>query len=352
MQRRTKQPKSRGVKNATVAGLASLGALLGAKLAKATKKKKKMQPVKFATESRVNVSAPIQSGRVHVGTQRHKPLEVSGTGLVALIGYGNDGLPKIRNPSGVDAAGNAFVLDPLGAGSSFNDFMSFPTTLRNTAANFSRYRLKKLVLNYEALDPTTGGRSVAVGVIPEVISAAKQVPLADIMQLPCHIITPSWKSFSLDALSKAGSQNGFRTEWCFLDTGLSTAESILRQECAGAFMITVVGAKPGEVVTGIDIGFLSMDYTIELDGMGPANLFVGASNSSAKRDESRIEALETALRSLQCGDSSSSSSSLPYPSQRLRSEEGTHDFHVVPQVIGRSLGACYPPPPNTQSPHH
>lgn len=352
LKRNKQQPKSRGVKNATVASLASLGAFLGSKIAKATKKKSKSKTkLSLAAERKFDVAAPIRTGRIHQGVHRHKPFEVSGTGMVALIGMDVAGTLVVRTPTGDGTTSNGFNLDPLGAGQTYNDYPSFPPTLRSTAENFSRYRVKRLVLNYEALDSTTAGRSVALAVIPEVLSSVKHPSYADIMQVPTHFITPSWQSYSMNVLSSANNQNGFRTEWCFLDKAVTANEAIMRQECVGAWMLAAVGTPPtGDPSVRADLGFLTIDYTIELDGMGPSQLFIP--HASEREQEKRLDRIERLLSAATVSSSSSSSSS-PYPSQRKSSEEGTiHDYLVVPQPLGRSLGAVYPnPPPYANSAH-
>lgn len=268
-----------------VENVANAGKTLGTLLAGLAKKKKLKSKVKAllaprrviksldSTSSAV-VRAPAMIGTQHrTSTVKHSPFVVSGNCHGGYFGLGNTGVQVLSNIDGVQSPINAANIDPVGGGAVQTNFMTFSRSVQAIAGSFTRYRFKKLLLNYVPVVSTFSDGMIAIAVSPEVVVAGTAITSGTVFGLQLKVTSPVWAPITIDTLANGG----LRKDWLFVDTTTTTLDASQRQETPGSFCFSLSGVE--NPVTFKNMGMIFWDYEIEFDGIA-ANANYSSSDHS------------------------------------------------------------------------
>lgn len=270
----------------TASAVASLGALLGASLAKSQQAKSKnknqkklMPPNPHGFQMQRNqrmVSAPRTVGMSMSATIAHKPFPVAGRafGFTLAQKAGDSNQFVILNNEGGELLGNHFNVDPAGLGISVLDFSSFPQPLRNLATSFTRYRAKKLVATYVPLVNTGSNGNITISTTSE--PNAQGAPILSyntVSSMQNAVCTPVWSPITVNLLSTSTTTfNGLDTNWKFIDSAPDTDLAYARQSTLGTFAYSTAGVNIVGDLT-VALGQIWLDYELEFEGIATEQSF-------------------------------------------------------------------------------
>lgn len=225
------------------------------------------------------IKAPVQIARVSTNrSMKHTPFVVTGRSVGgSMTAAITTGQAHFHNIADTACSCNVVNIDPEGSSSDAYNFAMFPSLVRNLAANFTRYRIRKLVLEYVPTQATSDAHSIIVSVCPEVVTANQYLSSATVSAYQASRTGPSWAPFRFDLMQPGG----LRREWLYVDSTTVTDQNSLRFETAGSLTFAYYGAAP-TVETAF--GVMIFDFEIEYDGFAPENALTATRrlNSVAK----------------------------------------------------------------------
>ena len=287
---RTKKKHS----SSLVDNIVDAGYALGAAAAKAAKKKK-IKPSSSQVKNSLKIfhsrsssfSAPAAIGTFRSSSSvKHKPVSVESRSIACYVYITSAGVIQLSNAdAGALQNLNTINIDPSAFGVASNNFALFPQTVRNLTTTFTRYRFRKLRATWIPVDPTSAGRTFAMGAFSEVVTTNTNQTFGSIANSEYAMTGPTWLKSTMDLLTAVPDSS----HWRYVDFHTSTSDSDLRQESLGSLSIGFVGAFPA---TTLAIGFVEFDYMIELDGIANiANFSSSHPSPSTERNHSSSTSL-------------------------------------------------------------
>jgi hypothetical protein len=248
----------------------SLGAMLaGNKL----KKKKKNRKRKARAASGINgatlqtsfTTAPTSIGSV-VRSSRiaHTPVVITGNCYSGYLRSDGGGLLNVYNANDALMLTNGYNVDILGSGTAVTSGALFPTVIRNIAASFLRWRLRKCILRYVPSCSSATAGNIAFCSVPETSIVAIGSSLGIVLTAANSTSASVWTPTQLDLVA----QGGLRKDWCFVDSASIGTQSEERQESCGIINFAAV-ALPATTTLGI----LMLDFAVEFDGLSSENAY-------------------------------------------------------------------------------
>lgn len=262
--------------------LAGFGALIGSRMAKPKKKKavrgrKRLsgggrprpnstvaEPIYMNTEPQTlsaRVIAPVSSGGVYRSSRRANhvisvPFSSLSNSNVASNSVSGSGF-------GVTATSTQTFYDLGPFDNTVGGFQSFPFGIgvSNIARAYSRFRIKKLMLTYVPMVPSSTPGIVAIGATAENFNTVAP-SVQQVTDCQSSILTPVWSEASIDLTSVARLNDG---EWLYCyRSGSTVAEQ--RQNYCCTLMSTMQGIGT-QTSANQNYGYLRFDGVIEFTSL-------------------------------------------------------------------------------------